>query len=69
MCKCSQPLARVMALLVKKGRDMNRLDTIATRQRKSFARDVLFAVLVVVAGAVSLSTVSQAAHAAQVARR
>jgi hypothetical protein len=60
-----------MAPLVKKGPDMNRLDTIATRQRKSFVRDVLFAALVVVAGAVSLSTVSQAAHAAHsaVARR
>jgi hypothetical protein len=50
---------------------MNRLDNIATRQRKSFARDVLFAMLVVVAGAVSLSSVTVAAHAAHadVARR
>ena len=45
---------------------MTRLETIATRQRKSFLRDVLFAALVVVAGAVSLSTVSVAAHAAHV---
>lgn len=48
---------------------MSRLDNIAARQRKSFARDVVFAVLVVVAGAVSLSSVGAAAHAAQVARR
>ncbi len=48
---------------------MTRLDNIATRQRKSFARDVVFAVLVVVAGAVSLSSVGAAAHAAQVVRR
>ena len=50
---------------------MNRLDSIATRQRKSFVRDVVFAALVVVAGAVSLSSVSVAAHAAHadVARR
>jgi hypothetical protein len=60
-----------MASRVNKGRDMNRLDNIATRQRKSFARDVLFAMLVVVAGAVSLSSVTVAAHAAHadVARR
>ena len=50
---------------------MNRLDSIATRQRKSFARDVVFAALVVIAGAVSVSSVSVAAHAAhaEVARR
>lgn len=71
MCKCSQRFARAVASLVNKGRDMNRLDNIATRQRKSFARDVLFAMLVVVAGAVSLSSVTVAAHAAHadVARR
>lgn len=48
---------------------MTRLDNIAARQRKSLVRDVLFAALVVLAGAVSLSTVTTAAHAAQVARR
>jgi hypothetical protein len=48
---------------------MSRLDNIATRQRKSRIRDVVFAFLVVVAGAVSLSTVTTAAHAAQIARR
>jgi hypothetical protein len=41
-----------------------RLDTIVSRQRSSRIRDVAFALLVVVAGAVSLSTVSYAAHAA-----
>ncbi len=45
---------------------MTRLETIATRQRKSFVRDVLFAALVVIAGAVSVSSVSVAAHAAHV---
>ena len=41
-----------------------RLDTIVTRQRSSRIRDLLFAVVLVTAGAVSLSTVSYAAHAA-----
>ena len=41
-----------------------RLDTIVTRQRSSRIRDIAFALLVVVAGALSLSTVSYAAHAA-----
>lgn len=50
---------------------MSRLDNIATRQRKSRARDLVFAALVVLASAVSLSSVSYAAHAAHidVARR
>jgi hypothetical protein len=43
----------------------NRLHNIATRQRKSFVRDVVFAALVVVAGAVSITSVSIAAHAAR----
>lgn len=46
---------------------MTRLETIATRQRKSIVRDVVFAALVVIAGAVSVSSVSVAAHAAHVA--
>jgi len=46
----------------------NRLDTIATRQRKSRARDVLFAAFVALATVVSLSTVAVAADAAHVAR-
>jgi hypothetical protein len=44
---------------------MNRLDTIATRQRRGRLRDVLFVVIVVVAGAVSLSSLRTAAEAAQ----
>jgi hypothetical protein len=59
-------LAPRLALLVKKGRRMTRLDNIATRQRKSRARDFLFAALVVLAGAVSISSVSYAAHAAHI---
>ena len=45
-------------------RPSQRLDTIVTRQRSSRVRDIAFALLVVVAGAVSLSTVTYAAHAA-----
>jgi hypothetical protein len=50
---------------------MNHLDQIATRQRRSRIRDVAFAALVVVAGAVSLSAVRTAVSAAhsQVADR
>ncbi|MGE0867854.1 MAG: hypothetical protein AB7P03_04805 [Kofleriaceae bacterium] len=43
---------------------MNRLDTIATRQRKSFVRDALFATLVALAAIVSVSSVSTAVAAA-----
>jgi hypothetical protein len=43
----------------------SRLETIVTRQRGYRIRDLAFALLVVVAGAVSLSTVTAAAHAAQ----
>jgi hypothetical protein len=48
-----------------------RLDTIVSRQRKSRLRDLAFAALVVLAGAVSLTGVSAAVHAAhaEVARR
>jgi len=67
--KYAQRLDPDVASLVKKALGMNRLDNIATRQRKSRVRDVMFALLVVVAGAVSLSSVSTAAHAAQVVRR
>jgi len=50
---------------------MNRLDNIASRQRTSRIRDVVFAALVVVAGAVSISTARLAIDAshAQVADR
>ncbi len=43
---------------------MNRLDTIASRQRNTRLRDALFIVLVVIAGAVSLSSLHTAASAA-----
>jgi hypothetical protein len=42
---------------------MNRLDTIATRQRKSFLRDVMFAALVALAAVVSVSSIGTAVHA------
>ena len=41
-----------------------RLDTIVSRQRSYRIRDIGFAILVVTAGAISLSTVSYAAQAA-----
>jgi len=47
---------------------MNRLDTIATRN-KNRTRDVLFACFIALAAVVSVTTVSTAAHAAQVAHR
>lgn len=49
----------------------NRLEAIATRQRNSRVRDAIFACLVVIAGAVSITSVNLAAHASQthVARR
>jgi hypothetical protein len=45
----------------------NRLQTIATRQRKSFARDLLFTALVALAAIVSVSSVGTAAEAANMA--
>jgi len=42
----------------------NRLQTIATRQRKSFARDLLFTALVALAAVVSVTSVGAAAEAA-----
>ena len=45
---------------------MTRLDNIATHQRSSRMRDVAFALFVVVAGAVSLTTASLAVRAAHV---
>ena len=49
----------------------NRLDNIAARQRRSRLRDVMFAALMVVAGALSITSVSTAVRAshAQVANR
>jgi hypothetical protein len=43
---------------------MTRLQTIATRQKKSFARDVVFAVLVATAAVVSITSVRMAIDAA-----
>ena len=43
---------------------MNRLATIADRQTKSRIRDAVFALLVVLAGAVSIAGVSTAVHGA-----
>lgn len=43
---------------------MNRLENIATRQRRSRARDVVFAALVVLAVGVSIESVAAAAHGA-----
>jgi hypothetical protein len=50
---------------------MSRLDNIAKRQRRSRVRDLVFVALVLIAGAVSVTTVNLAAHAAhtQVAHR
>ena len=42
----------------------NRLQTIATRQRKSFVRDLVFSALVALAAVVSVSSVGTAAEAA-----
>jgi hypothetical protein len=43
---------------------MNRLDTIATRQRKSLVRDAVFATLVALAAVVSISTIGSAVRGA-----
>jgi hypothetical protein len=43
----------------------NRLDTIVSRQRKSRVRDLAFAVLVVIAGSLALSSVTTGASAAK----
>jgi hypothetical protein len=46
--------------------NMNRLETIADRQRRSRVRDLAFAALVVFAGAISLMGVTEAVRAASV---
>ena len=48
---------------------MNRLDNIATRHKSSRLRDAFFALCVAAAGVVSLTAVTTAAHASQVAQR
>ena len=49
---------------------MNRLDSIATRQRTGRLRDLAFAALVVLAGAVSITTAAHVVRAphAEIAR-
>ena len=42
----------------------NRLQTIATRQKKTFVRDLVFSALVALAAIVSVSSVGTAAEAA-----
>jgi hypothetical protein len=46
--------------------NMNRLETIADRQRRSRVRDLAFAALVVFVGAISLMGVTEAVRAASV---
>ena len=49
---------------------MTRLETIATRQKKSFVRDVVFATFCALAAVVSVASVSTAVQAStQVAQR
>jgi hypothetical protein len=43
---------------------MNRLDTIANRQKKTVVRDVFFAAAIALASIVSITTVSTACQAA-----
>jgi hypothetical protein len=43
---------------------MNRLDTIATRQKKNVVRDAFFAAAIALASIVSITTVSTACDAA-----
>ena len=50
-------------LLKERNAMTNRLDNIAVRQRTCRVRDLVFAALVLIAGAVSLSSLSTAAHA------
>ena len=46
--------------------NMNRLETIADRNGRSRVRDLAFAAMIVVAGALSMMSVGQAVHAANV---
>jgi hypothetical protein len=54
------------ALPQKRKSNMSHLQNIATRQRKSLVRDVLFAALVAIATVVSVSTVGQAVEASSI---
>lgn len=51
------------AMPQKRKSQMSRLDNIATRQRKSLVRDVLFASFVALATIVSITTLTQVAAA------
>jgi hypothetical protein len=46
---------------------MTRLETIATRQRKTIIRDAVFATCVALAAIISVSTVGAAVHGSHVA--
>jgi hypothetical protein len=46
--------------------NMNRLETIADRNGRSRVRDLAFAAMIVLAGAVSMMSVGEAVHAANV---
>jgi plasmid stabilization system protein ParE len=63
--KYSRSLETRLARRVEMGRLMtNRLDTIATRQRGTHTRDLLFAAFVALAAVISASTIGTAASAA-----
>jgi hypothetical protein len=49
--------------------NMNRLETIATAQKKTRVRDAIFACFVALAAVVAVTSVTTAAHAANVAQR
>jgi len=55
------------AVAIRSG--MTRLQTIATRQKKSFARDVLFALLVATAAVISVASLRVAIDAATLLAR
>lgn len=48
---------------------MSRLETIATAQKKTRSRDLIFACFVALAAVVGVTSVTTAAHAANVAQR
>jgi len=57
----ARSLGRTLASELNYGRGMmNRLDNIAARQKRTRVRDLVFAALVVVAGAISISSVHAA---------
>ena len=48
---------------------MTRLETIATAQKKTRVRDVMFACFVALAAALAVTSVTTAAHAANISQR